>query len=102
MDSLHDPFPIQFRIVSDTDALLPTLLTHSSHPPSIIFPLEKVTVQGERQVMINFISLAGLRSHVCEVETATSLPTIIGKTTHMPLESSEEIKVSECWKCIRR
>lgn len=52
--------------------------------------------------MINFISLAGLRSPVCEVETATSLPTIIGKTTHMPLESSEEIKVSECWKWIRR
>jgi len=32
--------------------------------PSILFPLEKVTVQGKGQIMINFISLAGLRSHV--------------------------------------
>lgn len=81
---------------------LPTLLIRSSSNLSIIFPLEKVTVQGKRQIMINFISLAGLRSHVCEGETATSLPTITGKTTCMPLESSEEIKVSESWKCIRR
>lgn len=100
MDLLHDSFPIQFRVLSDPDAPLPTLLTHSS--PGIIFPLEKVTVQGKRQIMINFVPLAGLRFHVCEVETATSSPTIIGKTTRMPLESSEEIKVSECWKCIRR
>lgn len=102
MDLLYDSFPIQFRVVSDPDASLPTLLIHSSSHLSIIFPLEKVTVQGKRQIMINFISLAGLRSHVCEGETATSLPTITGKTTCMPLESSEEIKVSESWKCIRR
>ena len=37
-----------------------------------------------------------------EVVTAPSLPTITGQTTRMPLESSEEIEVSESWKCIRR
>lgn len=52
--------------------------------------------------MLNFTSLAGLRSDVCGVETATPLTIIIGNTTHMPPESSEEIKVSERWKCIKR
>ena len=104
MDLLHVSFPHQFRAVSLQCPSSCTAHSFSSTLPlhSVTVPLEKVTVQGKRQPVINFITLAGSRSDVCGIDTATSLPTVIGQTTHMPPESSEEIKVSECWKCIKR
>jgi len=41
MDLLHDSFPVQFRVVSDPDAPLPTLLTHSSPLPQYPIPSGK-------------------------------------------------------------
>lgn len=83
------PFPFNLGLLSLTLMLLcPHCLIIL--PPPAIFSLEKVKIQGQRQIMIHFISLAGLKSHVCELETATSLPTILVKS-HVCL-----------WKALRK
>lgn len=81
MNLLHDFFPIQFRVASDSDAPLPALLTHSStfsYPTLLSYSSGKCYTARKEADKDNFISLAGLRSRVCEAETAISLPTIIG------------------------
>lgn len=81
MSLLHDFFSIPFRVGSDSDALLPALLTHSStfsYPTLLSYSSGKSYIARKEADKDNFISLAGLRSHVCEAETVISLATITG------------------------